>query len=405
MGFRKIEITDIPGFKLGNAEDIQGGTGCTAVICEKGAVTGADVRGGGPATRETDLLRSENTVSGVHCVMLSGGSAFGLEAGSGAMNYLEKRNIGFKMGDICVPIVCQASLYDLEVASKDIRPDREMGEQACQNAYEGVFQHGNHGAGTGATVGKFCGMDRAMKSGLGTFACSDGNLYVGAVAAVNAIGDIYNGGGRLIAGVLSSDKKEIEGSINILKNMIVAKEEPIDKEEKEKKEEKEEDSINLTETPESENLADEDIPDEEVINEEEVPAVQSQSDQLQESTPSVEDAVLDYRDELPPEDLGEDVIFNTTITCLITNAKLTKSQANKLASVLHDGYARSIKPVHGTLDGDSIFVMSSGDVEVNFDAFAALATDTVQYSIIDAATSAEDAYGFPCAATMAGARH
>lgn len=372
MGFRKIDITDIPGFKLGNAEDIQGGTGCTAVICEKGAVTGADVRGGGPATRETDLLRSENTVSGVHCVMLSGGSAFGLEAGSGAMNYLEKKDIGFKMGDICVPIVCQASLYDLEVASKDMRPDREMGEQACQNAYDGLFQHGNHGAGTGATVGKFCGMDRAMKSGLGTFACSDGNLYVGAVAAVNAIGDIYNGGGRLIAGVLSKDKKEIEGSINILKNMIVAK--------------KEEDSY-------------------EGIDEVKEDSVEEAEIQVQ-NEPAVEDGetVLDYREELSPEDLGEDVIFNTTITCLITNAKLTKSQANKLASVLHDGYARSIKPVHGTLDGDSIFVMSSGDVEVNFDAFAALATDTVQYSIIDAATSAEDAYGFPCAATMAGIR-
>lgn len=399
MGFRKIDVTEIPGFRLGNAEDLEAGTGCTAIICEKGAVAGVDVRGGGPATRETDLLRSENSVQTINCVMLSGGSAFGLEAGSGAMRFLEKKGAGFRMGDICVPIVCQASLYDLDVASSQVRPDREMGEQACENAYSGIFSDGNHGAGTGATVGKYCGMDRAMKSGLGTFACSNGVVHVGAVAAVNAIGDVYNGNGRLIAGILSPDGTQISGSINYLKNAIVKDDTPA---EDTVRAEKDVPSKVPAETaaesaPEKVSEAHEETVDEAAP----VAADETASEPVPESEIQAEDIVYDHRLELSSDDLGEDVTFNTTISCLITNAKLTKSQANKLASILHDGYARSIKPVHGTLDGDTIFVMTTGEVDVNFDAFAALATDTLQYSVINAVTSAEDAYGFPSARTMA----
>lgn len=399
MGFRKIDVTEIPGFRLGNAEDLEAGTGCTAIICEKGAVAGVDVRGGGPATRETDLLRSENSVQTINCVMLSGGSAFGLEAGSGAMRFLEKKGAGFRMGDICVPIVCQASLYDLDVASSQVRPDREMGEQACENAYSGIFSDGNHGAGTGATVGKYCGMDRAMKSGLGTFACSNGVVHVGAVAAVNAIGDVYNGNGRLIAGILSPDGTQISGSINYLKNAIVR--DDVSSEENVRAE-KDVPSKGPAETaaesaPEKVSEAPEETVDEAVT----VAANETASEPVPESEIQADDIVYDHRLELSSDDLGEDVTFNTTISCLITNAKLTKSQANKLASILHDGYARSIKPVHGTLDGDTIFVMTTGEVDVNFDAFAALATDTLQYSVINAVTSAEDAYGFPSARTMA----
>lgn len=399
MGFRKIDVTEIPGFRLGNAEDLEAGTGCTAIICEKGAVAGVDVRGGGPATRETDLLRSENSVQTINCVMLSGGSAFGLEAGSGAMRFLEKKGAGFRMGDLCVPIVCQASLYDLDVASSQVRPDREMGEQACENAYSGIFSDGNHGAGTGATVGKYCGMDRAMKSGLGTFACSNGVVHVGAVAAVNAIGDVYNGNGRLIAGILSPDGTQISGSINYLKNAIVKDDTPA---EETVRAEKDVPSKVPAETaaevaPEKMSEALEETVDEAAP----VAADETASEPVPESEIQAEDIVYDHRLELSSDDLGEDVTFNTTISCLITNAKLTKSQANKLASILHDGYARSIKPVHGTLDGDTIFVMTTGEVDVNFDAFAALATDTLQYSVINAVTSAEDAYGFPSARTMA----
>lgn len=399
MGFRKIDVTEIPGFRLGNAEDLEAGTGCTAIICEKGAVAGVDVRGGGPATRETDLLRSENSVQAINCVMLSGGSAFGLEAGSGAMRFLEKKGAGFRMGDICVPIVCQASLYDLDVASSQVRPDREMGEQACENAYSGIFSDGNHGAGTGATVGKYCGMDRAMKSGLGTFACSNGVVHVGAVAAVNAIGDVYNGNGRLIAGILSPDGTQISGSINYLKNAIVKDDTPAEDTVRAEKDVPSKVPAETAAESAPEKVSE--APEETVDEAAPVAADEIASEPVPESEIQAEDIVYDHRLELSSDDLGEDVTFNTTISCLITNAKLTKSQANKLASILHDGYARSIKPVHGTLDGDTIFVMTTGEVDVNFDAFAALATDTLQYSVINAVTSAEDAYGFPSARTMA----
>lgn len=333
-----IDIGEVKGFRLGNAEDKKAGTGCTVIISEKGAVAGVDVRGGGPATRETDLLKSENTVELINAVVLSGGSAFGLEAASGVMTELEKRGVGFRVGDITVPIVCGASLFDLAVGSSQVRPDKLMGMKACENAFRGIFLGGNYGAGTGASVGKYYGMERAMKTGLGTYACSDGILEVGAITAVNAFADVLDGAGNIIAGLLSSDGESIIGSIEPLKNNIIKKkEQPVN--------------------------------------------------------------AVDYHDEATEltDDLGYNITFNTTIGCLITNAKLTKSSCNKLASILHDAYARAIKPVHSTLDGDTIFVMSTGEVEVNFDAFAALATDIMQYSIIDACNSAEDAYGLKSA--------
>ena len=216
-----ISVTDIGDFKLGNAEDSEKGTGCTVIICEKGAVGGVDVRGGGPATRETDLLRSENTVNAVNAVVLSGGSAFGLEAASGVMRELSEMRVGFDVGDdIIVPIVCGASLYDLPVGDRKAFPDVSMGIQAVQNAFDGVFSNGNHGAGTGATVGKMKGYERAMKTGLGTFACGDGVVEVGAIAAVNAVGDVYNGAGNIIAGLRSEDGETIYGTIKTLKGMV-----------------------------------------------------------------------------------------------------------------------------------------------------------------------------------------
>ena len=220
MAMKMISITDIGDFKLGNAENSEKGTGCTVIICEEGAVGGVDVRGGGPATRETDLLKSENTVNAVNAVVLSGGSAFGLEAASGVMRELADMKVGFDVGDdIVVPIVCGASLYDLPVGEKAF-PDINMGIQAVRNAFEGSFSNGNHGAGTGATVGKLKGYGRAMKSGLGTFACGDGIIEVGAIAAVNAVGDIYNGAGNIIAGLRSEDGESIFGTIKTLKGMV-----------------------------------------------------------------------------------------------------------------------------------------------------------------------------------------
>lgn len=575
MKIKKIEIHDIEGFVIGNAEDTQGGTGCTVIISEEGAVGGVDVRGGGPATRETDLLKSENTVEAINAVVLSGGSAFGLEAASGVMRALAQKGIGFKVGDITVPIVTGASLFDLAVGSSDVFPDREMGYEAVANAYNGVFEAGNHGAGTGASCGKMLGMHRAMKSGLGTFACGDDLVKVGAIAAVNACADIYNGAGNIIAGLRTSDGSTIQGTISVLKGMIhpesetelrfedikvmaeeeqalskvinppkeeekaepsadsktdIAKaiqaaydlasvqdeqkiEEAVQPEEPEVKQDipeeiiaeehiadipvaepeavltkadvsaaTEEDNtvtaeaevpaenviaakepaavpfiyekpeqpvVHFEETPVSVEFADvreaecpeseevvapeepvyhqevaepvtvaETAP-EEAVSPEPVPAettepaefesVDAYEPEVIPETPvqaapeePVEEAVVEEPDpfELSEEeklDMGYDIPFNTTIGCLITNARLTKSQANKLASILHDAYARAIKPVHSTLDGDTIFVMSTCTQDVNFDAFAALATDVMQYAIIDGAQKAEGAYGLPAA--------
>lgn len=372
--FGRVDITDIKGFKLGNAENTDAATGCTVIVAEKGATAGVDVRGGGPATRETDLLRSENTIDKIHAVVISGGSAYGLEAGSGVMRELENMKIGHRVGNCIVPIVCQASLFDLNVGQPNVRPDRTMGVKAVHNAFcGGEFHHGNYGAGTGASVGKFYGMNRAMKTGLGTFACSDGEIVVGAITAVNAFADVYDGRNQVIAGLLSADGKRIDGTIRPLKNCVAAESSYNMKSKMEPffNKRREEGELEEPETTEEARVE---------------PAPAETVEPAETSTVNKE-----------PEDMGYGITFNTTISCLITNAKLTKAQCNKLASILHDGYARAIKPVHSTMDGDTIFVMATGEKDVNFDAFAALATDIVQYSVIDGAISAESAYGLPAA--------
>lgn len=396
--FGRVDITDIKGFKLGNAENTDAATGCTVIVAEKGATAGVDVRGGGPATRETDLLRSENTIDKIHAVVISGGSAYGLEAGSGVMRELENMKIGHRVSNCIVPIVCQASLFDLNVGQPDVRPDRTMGVKAVHNAFcGGEFHHGNYGAGTGASVGKFYGMNRAMKTGLGTFACSDGEIEVGAITAVNAFADVYDGRNHVIAGLLSADGKRIDGTIRPLKNCVAAessynmknKMEPFfnkRKEEEEFAEPETTEEVRVEPAPAKtvEPAEPKNVP--EVLDAPETAEVIQEP--VKEETPAVNEQ---------SKDMGYDITFNTTISCLITNAKLTKAQCNKLASILHDGYARAIKPVHSTMDGDTIFVMTTGEKNVNFDAFAALATDIVQYSVIDGAISAESAYGLPAA--------
>ena len=173
-------ITDIKGIKIGHAQDVEGGTGCTVILCEEGAYAGVDVRGGGPASRETELLKPVNMVEQIHAVILSGGSAYGLDAGSGAMQYLEENGKGLDVGLGVVPLVCGASLFDLVVGDPKCRPDKAMGYQACLNARSEKPLEGNVGAGIGATVGKFLGMDYMMKSGLGTYAVRIGDWIMGA---------------------------------------------------------------------------------------------------------------------------------------------------------------------------------------------------------------------------------
>ena len=210
-----VPFPSVEGIRCGHAQDPAGGTGCTVVLCAKGAVAGVDVRGGAPGTRETDLLDPVNLVDRVHGIFLAGGSAFGLDAAGGIMKYLEEKGAGFDAGAAKVPIVTGAILFDLAVGSPHIRPDERMGYEACLQAEKstGPLEEGCVGAGTGATVGKYLGTQYAMKGGLGTAAYQVGELVVGAVTAVNCLGDVMDpAGGRIIAGMLDPSGKKIIGT-------------------------------------------------------------------------------------------------------------------------------------------------------------------------------------------------
>ena len=312
---REISIREIENIKIGNAEHKEAGTGCTVIICESGAPTGLDVRGGGPASRDTELLKPVSAAQSIHAVLLRGGSAFCLDAAGGVMQYLEERDVGFDVGITKVPLVCQSCLFDLGVGNFKVRPDKKMGYEACLNAEKGNYKDGNVGAGTGATVGKLHGADDCMKSGIGSYAVQIGELKVGAIVAVNALGDIYDWkSGKKVAGLLAKDKKTL-------------------------------------------------------LNTE---------DEFYKNYQIVENKFVE----------------NTTIGVIITNAKFNKTQLCKIASMTQNGYARSIRPVHTTADGDSIYAMSVGEVLADQDMVGTLSAQVMSEAILRAVMSAESAYGF-----------
>lgn len=213
-------ITDVEGIMIGHAQSEQGMTGCTAVIFPEGATGGVDVRGSAPGTRETDLFKSENLVDKVHAVVLSGGSAFGLEAASGVMDYLEEKGIGFDVGVTKVPIVASAVIFDLSIGDHRIRPDHSMGYKAAEQASTNENRQGNVGCGMGATVGKIFGPDGAMKSGIGSATVRAGELVVSALVCVNSFGDVFHNGVQ-IAGAYDYEKDHLVNSYQIMKDMSV----------------------------------------------------------------------------------------------------------------------------------------------------------------------------------------
>ena len=317
---KEISILEIKGIKIGQSENQAAGTGCTVFLSETGMRAGLDVRGGGPASRESELLNPLAAAQVIHAIVLAGGSAYGLGAADGVMKYLEEKGIGFEVGpSLKVPLVCQSDLFDLTVGDPYIRPDKAMGYDACLRAEEngtGNYRDGNFGAGCGATVGKFAGMDYCMKSGIGSYAVQIGELQVGAVAAVNALGDIYDWKtGKKIAGLLAEDRKTFRSTEEL----------------------------------------------------------------MYASTEIVENKFTG----------------NTTIGVIITNGKFEKASLCKIAGMAHDGYARSIRPVHTTADGDSIYAVSVGDVEADHDLTGVLAAEVMSEAIIRAVMSAEGAYGYP----------
>lgn len=317
---KEISILEIKGIKIGQSENQAAGTGCTVFLSETGMRAGLDVRGGGPASRESELLNPLAAAQVIHAIVLAGGSAYGLGAADGVMKYLEEKGIGFEVGpSLKVPLVCQSDLFDLTVGDPYIRPDKAMGYDACLRAEEngtGNYRDGNFGAGCGATVGKFAGMDYCMKSGIGSYAVQIGELQVGAVVAVNALGDIYDWKtGQKIAGLLAEDRRTFRSTEEL----------------------------------------------------------------MYASTEIVENKFTG----------------NTTIGVIITNGKFEKASLCKIAGMAHDGYARSIRPVHTTADGDSIYAVSVGDVEADQDLTGVLAAEVMSEAIIRAVMSAEGAYGHP----------
>ena len=205
--WKEISLHDIKGMRIGHAQDEAHATGCTVILCDKQGACGVDVRGGGPASRENQLLNPLMSNDGVNGILLSGGSAFGLDAAGGMMKYLEEKGKGVKVGSSIVPIVVGSCIFDLACVDGSVRPDAAMGYAACVDSERNLERNGNVGAGMGATVGKILGASRSMKSGLGCYCVQMGSLQVGAIVAVNAIGDVYEiDSGKELAGLLSKQK-------------------------------------------------------------------------------------------------------------------------------------------------------------------------------------------------------
>ncbi len=323
----KNSITDVPGIEVGHAQNNEALTGCTVILCRKGAVGGVDVRGSAPGTRETDLLNPLNLVEKVHAVMLAGGSAYGLDAAGGAMRYLEEQKIGFNTGAGLVPIVPAAILFDLNLGRADVRPDAEMGYQACLAASTEAVTEGNVGAGTGASVGKLFGAKQAMKSGLGSASIEiGGGVVVGAIVAVNAFGDVIDPrSGEIVAGVRSADV----GPLHIGAPGYFA------------------DTMNL------------------------------------------------MKSFLGRTVLGFATRANTVLAVVAVNASLTKAEANKMAQMAQDGLARTVRPAHTMLDGDTVFALATGGKGVDVSTVGAFAAEALSQAILRAVRMAAPAGGLP----------
>lgn len=398
MKFSCATLSHLPEFHVGHAQNSEAATGCTVVVSPEGATCSVDVRGGGPATRETDLLNPENMVEAVHAVVLSGGSAFGLEASTGVMQALAEKGIGFELCGLHVPIVVGACLFDLPYGKPE-HPTAEMGAQACRKAIEDVLSdtrnqsaiqgtpiqesalnskdasftsadaetsksdpeisktpftilsgaaEGNVGAGCGATVGKMLDPAQATKSGLGIYGIRCGSIVTVAIVAVNALGTVCLPDGTPLAGHRDADGNLMNPLDPVLLSMMPG---------------------SSTEAALPSHPADE-------------------NSTCSESNPRSDSAASSG---------CTTPCTNTTIGVVLTNAKLTKAQCQKVSSITHDAYARTIKPVHTSADGDTIFTMASGKQDAPFDLVAIMATEAMQGAILRAVATAKAACGLPAA--------
>ena len=319
---KEIPVTSIENISIGQAENAAAGTGCTVFVSRDGMAAGLDVRGGGPASRESQLLNPLMSAQVLHAVVLAGGSAYGLGAADGVMRCLEERGIGFDVAVTKVPLVAQSDLFDLTVGDGSVRPDAAMGYEAAKRALEAPnYRDGSFGAGCGATVGKIGGMETCMKTGIGSYAVQLGDLKIGAVVALNALGDVFDWKtGRQVAGLLTEDRTGLRSTTEFMQRSI---------------------------------------------------------------------EVVENR-----------FTGNTTLGIIITNAAFRKPALCKIAGMAHDGYARSIRPVHTSADGDSIYAVSVGDVAADQDLVGTLAANVMSEAILRAVDHAESGYGFRSASEL-----
>ena len=308
---KEISIKDMDGVSIGHAQNDEAKTGVSVIYFKNGAQAGCDISGGGPASRETPLTSSMTADNPLNAVVLSGGSAFGLAASDGVMRCLEERGIGFDTGFAKVPLVCQSCIFDLGYGKSDIRPDADMGYEACVRALEGCDDSmGNVGAGTGASVGKLLGMKQATKAGLGVHAVQVGDLKIAAIVVVNAFGDIFDSSNaQKIAGLMDPERKVFWDLEETFVKMVTT-----------------------------------------------------------------------------PQNLFK---TNTTIGCVICNAKFDKAKLNKIASMTRNAYARCINPVGTMADGDSIYACSIGEVVSDVNVVGSLAAKVMEKAIKKAVESAK----------------
>jgi L-aminopeptidase/D-esterase-like protein len=318
-------ITDVPGIRVGHWTDKRAIKGCTVVLPDRPCIAGVDVRGGAPGTRETDLLRPGNLVQHVHAICLAGGSAFGLDAAAGVMRFLSEQGRGYAYGRGVVPIVPAAIIFDLGIGRHDRWPDAEAGYRAAASARR-TCAEGNAGAGVGATVAKVLGPERAVKGGVGTASeQTAGGVVAGALAVVNAAGDIIGEDGEIIAGARRDDGG-FEDAVEVLRDGRV------------------------------------------------------------------------WQPEAPDA--------NTVLVVVATNAELTKEQANRIATVSHDGLARAVRPAHTPSDGDTVFALATGERPIDhreYRALEAMAALAVQRAIIRGVLTAESIGGYPSSRDAAAA--
>ncbi len=319
---KEISLNELYPVRIGQMENKAAGTGCTVLLCEDGMRAGLDVRGGGPASRDSQLLNPLMAAQTIHAILIAGGSAFGLGAANGVMQLMEERGIGYDVGVTKVPLVVQSDIFDLAVGDIFVRPDADMAYEAARRAFEEPnYKDGNYGAGCGATVGKIAGMDTCTKTGVGSYAVQIGELKVGALVVLNALGDVFDSKtGKQIAGLLTEDRSAFRSTAEYMKSSVKAVENKF--------------------------------------------------------------------------------TGNTTVGVVITNAEFSKAQLCKMAGMAHDGFARSINPVHTSADGDSIYAVSVGNVQADQDLTGILAAEVISEAITRAVEGSESAYGFLAASDI-----